>query len=291
MFEKILVPLDTSRMAAQALPFAAQLAGAFSSEINIINICEEQKTSETGFCQSYVDEQAEELKKESKGQTFRIKTIVMSGSPAHKILDYVHSQNVDLIMMSSHGRSGVVLWPLGSTADKILRRTSAPLLVFKVKETQGGEVPVGLFERILVALDGSELAASVIPYVAAISEKLNSEVILLRIVETERQMHTLGRIDSVPYIEKELESEKKRVMEYLEQERQKFSSPEKVKTMVKTGNVAQEIIICAKQLNVGLIALSSHAHSSLESWVIGSVTNKILHAGNKSILFVPVIKN
>jgi nucleotide-binding universal stress UspA family protein len=291
MFEKILVPLDTSILAEQALPCAAELAKAFNSEINMINICEEQKTAETGFCQLYIEEKAEELKKGSKGTAPKIKTAVMPGSPAQKIVDYVHNQNIDLIIMSSHGRSGVVLWPLGSTADKVLRRTRVPLIIVKVKETQGDNLPSVLFERILVALDGSELAARVVPFVAGIAEKLSSQVVLLRVIETERQVHNLGRIDSVPYIEYGMESEKKRAVEYLEQERQKFISPGRVTIMVKTGNVAQEIITYAKQNNCSLIALSSHTHSGLESWVIGSVTNKILHAANKSILFVPSIQN
>lgn len=291
MFEKILVPLDTSGMAEQALICASELAEAFDSELNLINICEEKEATATGFCQSYIEEKADALREGPKGQTLKIKTMVMPGSPAQKILDYVHTQQIDLIVMSSHGRSGVVLWPLGGTADKVLRRTRVPLVMIKVREAQGEKADGGIFERILVALDGSELAARVLTMVAGIAEKFRSQVVLLRVVETDRRVHSLGRIDHVPYIEYELESEKKRAIEYLEQERQKFINPEQVTVIVKAGNVAQEIITYAQQNNCSLIAISSHTHSSLDSWVFGSVTNKIIHAGNKSMLFIPAGHN
>ncbi len=291
MFEKILVPLDGSVTAEQALVCAVQLAEAFNSELNIISIFDEKSTTEKNICLSYVENKAYDLRKTIKGQEIKIKTVVLPGSPAQKILDFVQQQEIRLIVMSSHGRSGILLWPLGSTADKILRRTRVPLIMVKIKEMPADNDAGGLFKRILVALDGSELAARVLPFSAELAARFNSEVILFRVIETDRPVHNLGVIDSVPYLEYELESAKNRAAEYLKHECSRFSKLENVKILVKTGNVAQEIIQYAQKNNCSLIALSSHTHSSLESWVIGSVTNKVLHAGQRSILFVPAAPN
>jgi nucleotide-binding universal stress UspA family protein len=291
MFEKILVPLDTSQMAEQALPYAADLAGAFGSEVSIINICQSSGSSEVNFCQSYVEAEAEKLKRGLAGQDFKIKTQVIHGSAAQTILEYIHEQNINLIFMSSHGRSGVVLWPVGSTVDKVIRRTRIPLIIVRVKEAQKDNTPMGIYKRILVALDGSELAAKVVPFVSEIAAKFTSEVVLIRVIETERQVHNLGRMDRVPFIANELQSMQKRAEEYLVQEAQRFSRSGTVITVVKTGNAAEEIIKYASEHNCSLIALSSHAHSGLESWVIGSVTNKIVHAGNKSLLLAPALES
>ncbi len=287
MFEKILVPLDTSEMSEQALPFATELAQAFNSQVDIINVCEPHQQQEASSCESYVNTVADKLANSLAGH--KIKTEIIIGAPHQKILDYVKIEEIDLIMMSSHGRSGVTLWPLGGTVEKVLRQTGVPLIIAKVKEAQSGP-PIGLFKRILVALDGSDLGGKVVPYVSALASKLDSEIILLHVVETDKRLHSLGRIDTVPFRQEELISLKKRAQDYLNQVSKKFSGKGSVVTVVKTGNVGEEIIKYSLENNVTLIAISSHGHSGLESWVLGSVTNKILHASNKSMFFVPALE-
>jgi nucleotide-binding universal stress UspA family protein len=231
------------------------------------------------------------VKNELPGLGDKIKTELITGSPHQQIINYAHIEKTDLIIMSSHGRSGVTLWPVGGTVEKVLRQTGKPLLIVKVKEAQGPGPQVGLFKRILVPLDGSELGARVVPYVAAIAGKFDSEVILFHVVETGKHLHSLGRIDSVPIREEELESLKKRASDSLNQESRIFAgSRAAVSPVVKTGNVAEEIVKYADENSCGLIALSSHGHSGLEAWIIGSVTNKILHASRKSLLFVPALE-
>jgi nucleotide-binding universal stress UspA family protein len=292
MFEKILVPLDTSPMAEQVLPDTIALARAFNSSISVINICESHKGQDATSCQDYLNNEVAELKSNLAGQGNIIKTELIMGSPGDKILAYAQSEKVNLIVMSSHGRSGVMLWPIGSTVDKVLRRTGVPLIIVKVKEAQGANPQMDTFKRILVPLDGSELGARVVPYVAEIAGKFGSEVILFQVIETAKHVHSLGRIDTVPFMEGEMSSLEKRAVEFLEQKSRKFAeSKAKVSTVVKAGNVAEEIIKYAGENNCSLIALASHGHSGFESWIIGSVTSKILNAGKKSLLFVPAIES
>ena len=291
MFEKILVPLDTSPMAEQVLPYTIELARAFNSSVYVLNICEAHKGHDITSCQTYLDTEVSELKNSLAGQAKAVKSELITGSPGEKILFYAQSEKVNLIIMTSHGRSGVTLWPIGSTVDKVLRRTGVPLIIVKVKEAQGASPQTELFKKILVPLDGSELGAKVVPYVAEIAAKMGSEVILFQVIETAKHVHSLGRIDTVPFVEGELDSLKKRAAEFLEQKSRKFAeSRAKVSTLVKAGNVAEEILKYADENSCSLIALSSHGHSGFESWIIGSITSKVLNAGKKSLLFVPAIE-
>ena len=267
------------------------LARAFTSEIDIVIVCEPSKPQEIDLCRSYLDIEAGKLASTSGSQPLKIKTAVVTGPVVQKILDYIHDQDIQLILMSSHGRSGVMLWPLGSTVDKVLRRTGVPLIMVKVKEAQGNAWQTALFKRILVALDSSDLAARAVPYVNAIAKKFGSEVALLHVIETEKPVHSFGRIDSIPFPEYEMESLQKRAMAYLERAAQNFSHAGAVIKVVRTGNVAEEIIRYARDYNCSLIALSSHGHSGLENWFLGSVTNKVLHASQKSLLFVPALES
>jgi nucleotide-binding universal stress UspA family protein len=291
MFEKILVPLDSSSMAEQALPYVVELARSFHSAVDIVYVCEAHRVEGSSVCQAYLDDVAAKIISELSGQDEKIKTNLVMGSPGQKILDYAQAEKIDLIIMSSHGHSGVTLWPMGGTAEKVLRKTGKPLIIVKVKEAQGPAPQVDLFKRILVPLDGSELGSTVVPYVDAIAGKFESEVILFHVVETDKHLHTLGRIDSVPIREEEMDSLRKRSNDYLNREKDKFSnSKATVSSVVKEGNVAEEIIRYGDENNCSLIAISSHGHSGFEAWIIGSVTNKVLHASHKSLLFIPALE-
>lgn len=291
MFRKILVPLDTSKMAEEALPAAVELAKAFNSEVNIINVCDPHKLDEASSCQLYLDKEIENLKTELTAHGNQVKSELISGSPDRKILEYVQNEAIDLIFMSSHGRSGVVLWPMGSTVDKVLRRTRVPLIMVKVKKAQGETAQGGLFKRILVALDGSDLGSEIISYIKEIGDKFSSEIILLHVIDTDRRVHNLGRVDNIPFLHDELDSLREKAQEYLESEKLKFTGTHAAITaVVRMGNVAEQIIQHSKENSCSLIALSGHGHTGLEAWFIGSVTNKVLHASTKSIMVVPAVE-
>jgi nucleotide-binding universal stress UspA family protein len=287
MFEKILIPLDMSKLAEQVIPHAVELAKAFNSQVDIINISEphniREESQNTAYCETQTGKIRDALK------TNKVECQVMTGSPEQQILEYIKKENINLIFMSSHGRSGIMPWALGSTVDKVLRRTEIPLIVVKAREKHTITSQTSLFKRILVTLDGSERGATVVPYVSGIASKAGSEVVLIHVVDTDRRVHSLGRIDTVPFIEHELESIEKRAKDYLDKQKEKFENAS-VSTVIRSGNVAGEIIRYANLDDCTLIGMSSHGHSGFESWVIGSVTNKVLHTSDKSLLFVPALE-
>jgi nucleotide-binding universal stress UspA family protein len=256
----------------------------------LITVCEPYKTQEAETCRDYLNDQAEKLQSDLKRTNGNVNARIITGSPESSILQYIKTEGISLIFLSSHGRTGIMPWAIGSTADKVLRRTAVPLIIVKAQESPEGTPLPGLYDRIIVTLDGSQRGAAVVPYAAEISLKLHSKVILIHVIDTERRVHNLGRVDTIPFIEGELESIKNRAAEYLDRESQKFSGARGVETVVKMGNVAMEIMKIAGETGASLIAMSSHGHSGLESWVIGSVTSKVLHAGGRSLLFVPALE-
>jgi len=150
MYKKILVPLDGSELARKALDQAEKLAKTFDSEIILFQVVpflpiygspelvtplivdEKQKES----AEKYLTNLAEELKKRG----FKVTAMVRTGQQvAVEIIDFAKETGVDLIVMCTHGRSGLTRWVLGSVAHKVLTRTETPILLLPLK---GGAVSI-----------------------------------------------------------------------------------------------------------------------------------------------------
>ena len=149
MYKKILVPLDGSKLAECVLPHVEKLAeSGVAKEIILLRVCEspsiiadypesKNKTWEkhvermTANAQQSCSLYIEDVEKDLKDKGFKVKTESSLGKPAEEIVNYANKNKVDLIVMASHGRSGVNRWAYGSVADKVLRSTCVPVLLVK----------------------------------------------------------------------------------------------------------------------------------------------------------------
>lgn len=289
MFRRILLPLDGSKFAGQVFLHVAELAGALGSEIFLVGVCEPEEKDQDHACRLYINSEAQRLK-DTLGEDSAVKvtTEVLTGKPAEQILSYAKKNDIDLIMLSSHGRSGIMRWLLGSTVNKIVHKTDIPLIIVRAKEPPVAPATVGLFRRILIPLDASEKSAVVLPYVVELTRKLESEVILFEVVEPGHHVHTISGLDYVPFKDRDIDVMKTKDEQYLDSARMQFAATKAiVKSEVRIGDSAEEIIKFADEADCRLIALASHVHSGIEAWFYGSVTHKILQAASQSVLWVP----
>jgi len=144
MYKKILVPLDGSELAKKGLAEAEKLAPIFGAEIVLFQVVPfmpiygspelvtplivDEKQKETA--ERYLHNLAEEEKK--KG--FKVTSMVKTGQQvAVEIIDFAKESGVDLIVMCTHGRSGITRWVLGSVAHKVLTRAETPILLLRPK--------------------------------------------------------------------------------------------------------------------------------------------------------------
>jgi nucleotide-binding universal stress UspA family protein len=144
MYRKILVPLDGSELAEKALDHAEKLAETFDAEIILFQVVpfmsvygspewvmplivdDKQKEAAEG----YLTNLAEELKKRGLRVTAKVKTGMQV---AAEIIDFAKESGVDLIVMCTHGHSGITRWVLGSVAHKVLTRAETPILLIHLK--------------------------------------------------------------------------------------------------------------------------------------------------------------
>jgi nucleotide-binding universal stress UspA family protein len=287
MWQKILVPLDGSDLAELALPYAEELAAAFNSEVVLAYVSEAAESQYRHMHQLYVEEVARRMGDRIK----KVNPLVLSGKPAEEIISYVEKNDVSLVIMTSHGRSGITAWATGSVASKVLHATWVPLLLIRAAKPRQRAPRKRLLNRILLPLDGSEAGEAAVPYIGELMSRLESEVILFGVVSVGQHIRTVGGLDYIHYPEEQLELVKKEAREYLNKvyrrlKRRKGTVRVELKVGDKAGDIAREIINYAEEKRVNLIAISSHGHSGIERWVFGSIANRVLQASNLPVLVV-----
>lgn len=294
MLNKILVPLDGSKLGELALNYAAELAKSMNSEVHLLSVCDRIGEEYRNMCSVYLEKVSEGLRSSLRGAIIlpKVPAIVIDGQPDTKILDYAIENNIDLIVLVSHGHSGIMPWATGSTASKIIQKSTIPILLIRASDNVDTKQVSGLFKKILVPLDGSTMSEAVLPYVKEIAIHTNSEIILLRVLEQGQHVRTIGGIDHFAYTDEQVEEMRQETIAYLNEINQKLTKDGfTVKTLVKIGDVARDIIDTTIQENISIVAMSSHGKSAAIKWVLGSVSNKILQAGKKPLLLVRPSKN
>lgn len=206
---------------------------------------------------------------------------VLLGKPADEILHCADENNVGLIAMTSRGSSVRGPWLLGSIAAKILRATGKPVLLIRAPATDVALRQKSLVKRILVPLDGSELGEAAIPCTEALAQALGAELVLFRVVEPERtwtgevcyatpQEEESRKISAIPYLDGVGKPLKDRGLS--------------ISCAAGLGSPADQIIDYAKVNAIDLIAMCTHGRSGIGRWTFGSVTDKVLHAGDTAVL-------
>lgn len=137
MYDTILVPTDGSEAATAALDHAADLAAAHDADIHLLYVTESPAIAPTPTAGSVLDElerHGEEIVDEAAERLSgggRVHTAVASGSPHRAILDYAKSNDIDLVVMGTHGRTGLSHALLGSVAERVVRLSSVPVLTVR----------------------------------------------------------------------------------------------------------------------------------------------------------------
>jgi nucleotide-binding universal stress UspA family protein len=137
MFQKILVPLDGSRMAAAVLPKVAELAAALNAKVTLIHVCPPHAPVRSGgikapaaleakFCEGFMSTGCKEL----GDQGLRVDWVCRVGTPALTIITYAQENDYDVIFLGTHGQ-GDVAWSIGSVAKKISTHATVPVLLFQ----------------------------------------------------------------------------------------------------------------------------------------------------------------
>ncbi len=305
MYKKMLVPLDGSKLAEVVLEYSKELAKRLNLTLDLLHVCANEESEFVPLHRAYISQAAELLAQDARDiqeSTGKIKTKVVEvrselaiGHAADEILRYADEQDIDLILMATHGRSGAIgLWPMGDVAHKIVSSSPVPVWLVPARIPPPIVYDEWPTKKILVPLDGSELAEAVLPHVIALTEQRGSrlvEIILLRICETHfdcsdtlRALMPSGwQARSHPeIIERQHEAER-----YLNCiERQLEDTGLNVRSEVLMGEPASEIVGYTNRNPFNLVTMATHGYTGNMKWAYGSVAHKVLNGVTTPVFLV-----
>jgi nucleotide-binding universal stress UspA family protein len=266
MRQKILVPLDGSETAEAILPQVMRLLQRQPADVVLVEVLglfppdfhwSEPETEKRA--QRYLRKRSFEFIQRGVEAKFRLRM----GSPAPAILETAREERATLIALSTHGRSGLSRFMLGSVAEEVLRTSPVPVLVFRPPEDprlSRGRIEALPLHSYLLPTDGSEESLSVLPELLEWARPADSRVTLLA-VRPRGEADQRWPVEEVPIREAE-----RRLREAL--------IPTAFK--IRHGEAAEEILQEARDGRADLVVMATHGRRGPSRWIFGSVTAEVL---------------
>lgn len=288
MYKTVLVPLDGSSLAENALHYATPLAEAEEGRMVLVRAINTTDLAIDIVGQiTYPDPSVEEV--QSSAEKYldfvslthgypRTDIITYTGRPATMILECEQKTRANLIVMSTHGRSGVSRWMLGSVTEKVLQQAQVPMLIVRDRRP---------LKRILVPLDGSTRAEIIMRHAIHLATVFDAELTLLRVLAKKRDSLTSRIVTllpdainaTAPAIEPDQDTKY-----LLDAAKRLVPTHIPVKVQEQVGDPAEMILQVSRGHD--LIAMSTHGYSGLERYLYGSVMEKVLRAADRPMLIV-----
>jgi nucleotide-binding universal stress UspA family protein len=276
MLERILVPLDGSKLAESVLIQVRQLLMQKDAEVLLLRVVtlppsEADAGEPLDLLWSRALDYLRTVEEQLSSQGARVRSKVVEGFPANAILKTARSEDVSLIAMSTHGRTGLSRWVYGSVTEKVLRASPVPVLAVPSFVGLGGSAfPVGerqlRIKRIVVPIAAADLSLEVVPAVLEFARLFGASVLLVHVCE--------GAACAVQT------PQMRKAYDVLRQ------GGVVVEPLMKKGDPAVQILNACDESGADLIAMTTHGHSGVSRWMLGSVTEKVLRAAHLPLLIV-----
>ncbi len=284
---RILCPTDFSEFSDIAFRYALSIAQHYGSKLFVEHVVELWQHPEAAFVPAHYyvefrshllhkgEEELQRFVKNHANNGFRPEPVVEQGIAADAILALAEAEEVDLIVMGTHGRRGFDRLMVGSVTERVLRKASCPVLAVHKPSRDflslREQDPVRL-NRILFCTDFSENSRQALSYALSLTAEYNAELALL---------HVLKDIPGVSVIDEAI------AMEQLDN----LIPPEKLKagrirSMVRKGSAYEQIIQFSLETQPDIVIMAVRGRGSLNLAVFGSTTYRVIQLGPCPVLAV-----
>jgi nucleotide-binding universal stress UspA family protein len=290
--KSLLVPIDFSETSAKALDYAVSLAKEFGSQIKLVHVVESPKVFNDdtkpifqAWDKQLVQQaklQLDELEQEKIDELIPATAEVRMGRAYQEICDAARSSKTDLIVISTHGFTGLKHLFLGSTAERVVRHAPCSVLVVRGPHGSNGR-PELKPKRILVPTDFSKHSMQALDYAKNLAKQFQAEIQLSHVVPVYYPV-TDEMTRDICILEAELqETGEKRLAHLVKTLSSKGVS---VKTQVRKGRSATEITEAVKELNSDLVVISTHGLTGWDRVFLGSTTEEVVRHVSCPVLVV-----
>jgi nucleotide-binding universal stress UspA family protein len=293
MLQRILVPLDGSAFGEQALPIAIRIAERDHAELELVHAYESLPPFRTigapsidpAFDQErrkeyadYLDGMAEWVRERTAAP---VVVDVIDGPPGPALVDHLAGREADLVVMATHGRSGLSRVWLGSVATDLVRHAATPLLLIRPAESGSRDQPARRFTRVLLPLDGSRAGEEAIEHAMAVAGDAGVEFILVYVIAPAlyiNEPHTFA----YPH-EAELQTAAEAYLGDLANSIRERGFAADTRVLLHP-QPARAILECASESAVDLIAMETHGRGGVARLLMGSVADKVVRASPVPVL-------
>ncbi len=279
--ERVLVPLDGSELSEVALSAASTISHIDGTQLVLMSVRQGQDGHHLlssvqsdqrfdGESAVYYERYLGQLSSELRQSGITTESSVTVGEAADEITTRIEVGDIDLLVLSTHGRTGVGRALMGSVADELIQRVNIPMLVIRPFGKRSDEKLS--FQKVLVALDGSTEAELSLPYAGTFGHLFGSELLLLSVpddLESSSQLRSLRRyLDRVskPFEKLNLQTE----------------------TVVVGSDPGYTIIEVAESEDIDLIMLATHGRGDRERFMVGSVADIVISHAPCPVFLVPI---
>ncbi|MFW6126072.1 MAG: universal stress protein [Chloroflexota bacterium] len=303
-YKRMLVPLDGSPLAESVLVYVKELAARLRLNVTLLSVCDPKERHLMPIQRGYVDQLVERVERQAQDvrRTPRVPVEVngtkvhgevVMGDPAEEIVRCVDTTGIDLVVMATHGRSGIKRWAMGSVAEKVLHAANVPIWLVRANASTEPAYDAWPKKTMVVPLDGSPLAESILSHVVALAHQENPgalEVVLICVCEYAALPDSRGKGPASGWeipMRREIARAKRQAKRYLLQvERQVERANMNVRSEALVGEPASVITDFANRLPCSIVAMAAHGRSGLSRWAYGSVADKVLHSLCRPLLLV-----
>ena len=302
MLDHILVPLDGSRLAECVLPHAVALAQAFDARVTLLRVV--ARTCSAGLGRT-IDPLRWHMRKtevesylDSVGTRFQqtglqVEQVALEGQAADSLIEFAHGHDADLILLSSHGQSGLSQWNISSVVQKVALRAYMPVMIVRayratsagVDEPAESDDLAGLhYEQVLVPLDGSQRAECVLPLASQLACFHGAQLLLAHAVgKPEVPRHTRLTEEEAELVDRITEYNRLEATKYLEDLEGRLECDAQPR-LLESGDAATALHDLIEQEGVDLVALSAHGYTSATRWPYGSIALNFIAYGTTPLL-------
>ena len=308
-YTRIILPLDGSEASEQALPHVAALAARLSLPVQLLFAVEpdspaiaqslyagQQWNAPESTRAARAEDYLERIAASMSSDGLQVETNIPLREPANAIVEEASENPGALIVMASHGRSGLARWWMGSVADKVLHLSDNPLVIVRVQD-QSAALHQSAPERLIVPLDGSEMAELSLPHVAFLATAMDLPVKLLQIVPSESEYYSymaIGpgvmptSIPSSPSIQEMIEMADRKSQGYLADVTSRLTGQGvgSVQTQVVMGTPADSIVDLATAETGAMVVMTTHGRTGVGRMMLGSVAERVVRQSGCPVLLV-----
>jgi nucleotide-binding universal stress UspA family protein len=295
MFSHILVPLDGSSLAECVLPHAVAMAQAFDARSTLVRVLERSTTTgrlksvdplEWQMVKAEVSAYLQDVTARLQETGIQVENALLEGQAAERVLQYARNQNAELIILSSHGRSGLSGWNVSGVVQKIILRAYVPTMIVRAYRPSFGKLTGLRYRRLLVPLDGSQRAECVLPLATKLAYQHEAQLIFAHVVQRPEMPRRAPPTHSDLELANQVtERNKQEATKYLEQLKSRLDLDAEVHLVV-SDRVAATLHELVESEEIDLVLLSAHGYSGESRWPYGSVTVSFIAYGTTPLLIL-----